>query len=217
MSINPTLREEYIMKIHFDGKPVEVGAFKAFEEYAQALEDLAQERYRVITEIKADGRTYQALDSKELTALNPKEISLLEIGTENPRSLSISILYDTARYMPRLSSAFERIAEKIQRHDETSAMEVLQECTSTWLELNSGLNGARTTLGLDFEEIMLGENSLAEIYNEVLDLLGEIQEVLEDNEMLELSDLLEYELAPRMLKMEEGIYQLINVAERKLH
>ena len=203
--------------IQFDGEAVTLGPFDTFGEYAEAIEQLAQDRHRVITGIVVDGQNYQALDSQELAGLDPGAIGNLEVGTENPRSLSISILYDTARYLPRLSRGFEQVAELVQRREETPAMDLLQECLSTWMELTTGMRGAMITLGLDLEEITLGENNLANVYEDILELLAEVSEVMEDGDLLDLSDLLEYEVAPRLLEVQEGIYHMINLAERKLH
>ncbi len=205
------------MDILFDNEAVALGPYPTFPEYAEALEKLAQEKHRVITGVVVDGKNYQGLDSQELAGRDPAQIARLEVGTENPRTLSITILYDTARYMPRLSNGFERTADLIQRREEQQAMELLQECLSTWMELTQGMKGSMITLGLDLEEVELGETNLGVIYEEILDLLGEVNEAMEEGDLLDLSDLLEYEVSPRLLQVEEGLYRMINVAERKLH
>ncbi|MBE7557540.1 hypothetical protein HS125_00760 [bacterium] len=205
------------MEILFDNQAVDLGPFATFPEYAEALERRAQERRRVITGVVVDGRNYHGLDSRELAGRDPAQVARLEISTENPRKLGITILYDTARYMPRLANGFSRVAEQIQRREEQSAMELLQECLSTWMELTQGMKGSMITLGLDLEEVELGETNLGVIYEEILDLLSDVTDAMEEGDYLDLSDLLEYEVAPRLLSVEEGLYRMINLAERKLH
>lgn len=205
------------MDILFDNEMVVLGPFSTFPEYVEALESLAQSRHRVITGVVVDGRNYQTLDCQELCDRDPAQIVRLEVGTENPRTLSITILYDTARYMPRLSSGLEKVADLLQRREEPQALELLQECLSTWMELTQGMRGSMITLGLDPEEVELGESNLGLVYEEILDFLSDVTEAMEDGDYGELSDLLEYEVAPRLLAVEEGIYRMIHLAERKLH
>jgi hypothetical protein len=40
---------------------------------------------------------------------------------------------------------------------------------------------------------------------------------VQDQQYLELSDILEYELAPRLPELEEGIYQIIKSVEQAIH
>jgi len=55
------------------------------------------------------------------------------------------------------------------------------------------------------------------LQDEIRECLDTSVRFLEQGNYVELSDMLEYELAPKLLEMQEGVYRMINVAERKLN
>ena len=96
-------------------------------------------------------------------------------------------------------------------------MELLHQVTTTWLELYQGLQSALTVTGMDIDSIQVNDQTFSEINIEIQDFLDEIQEMVKEQRFLELSDLLEYEIAPRVPLIHEAILLTVRELEKQLH
>lgn len=173
------------------------------------------EKHRAIVHLSIDGLVVEDFDEPGLQGLSLERIQTIEIDTENPRTLSIQILYEVAKYLARIADQMPVIAEMIQSRDEKGAFERLQEVLGTWIEINRGLSNAAVALGVNFNELILKGKSMSSVHEGVRALLDSAAVSLEQANYLELSDNLEYDLAPKLRELQECVYQMITVAEKK--
>ncbi len=146
-----------------------------------------------------------------------EECESVRLVSEEPRKLAHKVLYQIAEYMPRIEKALIETSSRIQSRKEQEGMELLHQVTTTWLELYQGLQSALTVTGMDIDSIQVNDQTFSEINIEIQDFLDEIQEMVKEQRFLELSDLLEYEIAPRVPLIHEAILLTVRELEKQLH
>ncbi|HNT33819.1 MAG TPA: hypothetical protein PKH07_02355 [bacterium] len=174
-------------------------------------------KHRAIVRMAVDGLELEGLDDMRLEGLSLDSVQTIEVNTENPRTLSIQILYEVAKYLARIADEMPVVAEMIQSRDEKGAFERLQEVLGTWIEINRGLSNAAVALGINFDEMVIKGRSMSSVHKDVRTSLDAAAQSLEQASYLELSDNLEYELAPKLRHLQECVYQMITIAEKRLN
>ena len=205
------------MKLIVDGQEKESQSGKTLVQVLEESTKEAKSRNRIIINIKIDRKEIPGAIGKDLLQKSVDEIEVLELGTAEPRKLSIEILYESARIMPRLADGLNQIAENIQAHEENKALTLLHDCLQSWIEINQGIKGASIALGLDFKDISIEETNLEKVQMEIQDFLDTASNALKKEDYLEFSDLLEYEISPRLRQVERGLYEMIKEAEKELN
>lgn len=178
---------------------------------------LMEEENRVVAELLVDGMQMGNWDDPEFVKLTVGGVSELRINTDNPRNQSIKILYEIASYMPEINKNLIGVSEKIQSRQEEEGLQHLAIVMENWVELQTGMENAVNFLGIDFNDVQVGNSTFEMLRQGIVEHLDSINELFADRRLLEISDVLEYELAPRVEGMEEGIYQIIKIAEKKMH
>jgi hypothetical protein len=207
------------MKLTLDNQPIEVTEDNdaSLHDVVERLSIIVQQQKRVISEIFVDGKQMGNWDDPEFVKLTVGHASELRVISEEPRKLAIRVLYDIAKFMPNIKQALIDTSEKIQSRKEQEGMALLEQITSTWAELLHGFQSAVLVTGIDLESVRVKDQTFLEINTEVHQYLEQVSAMVEEQRLLELSDILEYELAVRIPKLEEGIYQAIRYAEQKFH
>ena len=207
------------MEILIDNEPLEF-TYERVSSLAQLLSVLSKEvnnNHRIILEIKVDGQVLDGMEDPRIGKMNLSDVAKLEISTENPRVLSIHILYECAKHIGKISHGLESVAEEIQSRREQQAFDRLQEALGAWIEINEGISNAATVLGIDFDEFLLKGDPLKTVQQDIQKSLNEAAQTLQEENYLEFSDILEFDLAPKLQNIQEGLYRIITVSEKKLH
>ena len=205
------------MRLTVDGHIKEAGTGKTLVELLEEITKEVKKDRRIIIKIVINEREIPGAIGKDLLQKSIDEIEKLDIETAEPRKLSIDILYESARIMPKLAEGLGKISENIQAHEENKAMTLLHDCLQSWIEINQGIKGASIALGLDFKEILVEDTNLDAIQDEMQSLLDTASDALKREDYLEFSDVLEYEMAPKLRLIEGGLYKMIKEAEKELN
>lgn len=206
------------MKLLLDGQPVEVRESNPTP-LRTVIERISEEirPSRVISEIFLDGKLMGGWDDPEITSRTVAQCRSLELISEEPRALAHKVLYEIGSYMPRIQEALVSTSASIQSGKEEEGLHLLHEISSTWAELFQGLQNALIVTGLDSSQVTVEGKTFIEINEELHQLLEQVSDLVEGRQFLELSDILEYEIAPRIPQVEEGIYRIIREIEKKPH
>ena len=174
-------------------------------------------RNRVICEVFIDGAQQGSWDDPKIAERKVGDCRLMRLVSEEPRRLAQKVLYEIAGYMPKIKNALVECSTRLQSRKETEGMELLEEITATWVELYQGLQSALTVTGLDYDSVSVQGNTFLQINEEIHQYLEEVADLVQNQQFLELSDILEYEIAPRIPLLEECIYQFIKQLEKQAH
>ncbi|MFB3786224.1 MAG: hypothetical protein ACE15F_07630 [bacterium] len=205
------------MELKIDNQVAEVTepASASLREVIERVSRNLGQHNRVISEIQMNGQEMAGWDDPRILPMTVGTCRSLHLVSDEPRNLAHKILYEIAGFMPKIREALIETASLIQSRKEEEGMVLLEKITSTWAELYQGFRNSMIVTGLDIAAVSVQGKPFSGINETVHDLLGRVSEYVEDRRFLELSDLLEYELAPQMPLVEEGIYQLIKELERK--
>lgn len=183
----------------------------------ERLSEELKHKNRVISEIYINGKQVGGWDDPEVAEMKINACNHLRIISEEPRKLAHNVLYDIAEYMPRLQEALVETSSKIQSRQEQEGLYLLEQVTATWAELLQGLQSAIIVTGIDLDDIMVNGKKFTDINIEIHGYLEQASDMVQAQQNLELSDILEYEIAPRMPLVEEAIHQMIKAVEKKPH
>lgn len=207
------------MKLKLDNQTIEVTESDdtLVRNVIERISIQLKERNRVISEIAVNGRVMAGWDDPKIVDMTVDQCESMVLKSEEPRRLAHKVLYDIAGYMPRIQQALVETSSLIQSRKEEEGMKLLEQIMTTWSELYQGFRNALVVTGLDLHRVALDNKTFADVNEDVHCLLDTISQLVQDQRFLELSDALEYELAPKMPLIEEGIYRLVKELEKNLN
>lgn len=205
------------MKLVLDDQPINLieNTDATLRQVIDRISDDLKQRQRVISEIVLDGRHIGGWDDPELSLMTVGQCNDLRLISEEPRNLAHKVLHEIASYMPRIKEALIETSSKIQSGSEQDGMILLEQITSTWAELYQGFQSAILVTGVDLNMVTVEGRTFLAVNEEIHKYLDDATVMVQENRMLELSDVLEYEIAPRMPLVEEGIFRIIKEMEKK--
>ncbi len=213
------------MELYLDDQPLEITESDEtiLRTVVERVSSLLAEQNRVICEVLVDGRFEGDWETDAFAQRPVSEVGTVRLKSEEPRRLAIKTLYDIVAYMPKIKDAFIKVSADLQSRQEDEALQLLSQASQTWGDLNQGYMRAAQVVGVDLDEIPVkgseevtgGATNAAALQQRVLEHLEQAAEMLEGRRFLELSDVLEYELAPLIVVLEETMYLVIREAERK--
>ncbi len=206
------------MDLKLDNQSVEVteSGDMSVRQVIERISGLLKNRNRVISEIMVNGRALAGWDDPKIAGMKVGDCQRMDLVSDEPRKLAQKVLYDIAGYMPKIQEALVQTSSLIQSRKEEEGMRLLEQIMNTWIELYQGFQKALNVTGLDIHRVVVANQSFAALNEEIHQLLEGISLVVQDQRFLELSDMLEYELAPKISLLEEGIYLLVKELEKNL-
>jgi hypothetical protein len=131
-----------------------------------------------------------------------------------PEDLAYTTLFEIMKHLPGLIDALKLISEKIQSQQNKEALTVFQQLLTAWFWINDGIVKSSKILGIDLaaEGEGEGKHSLQTLQVELVRLLQDANTSMQQEDWVGLSDVLEYELAPLILKQAEGIVSILENA-----
>lgn len=119
--------------------------------------------------------------------------------------------------LSKLSQELEDISIRMQTGNEYEAMESLQECTRTLENIFGLLKNAQNFFNLNYAQIKVEKEDVASKIEEIKDILSEVVTAFENNDLVLLADLLEYELSPLMSLFPEVIDSVLARIKKRIH
>lgn len=207
------------MKLVLDEQHIEVNESgdTPLRTVVEKLSEQLKDQNRVISEIYLDGKAMGGWDDPELSSTQINSCKHLRIISSEPRALAREVLREVVKYMPRIQKALIDTAVKIQSRQEEEAMQLLEQVTTTWLELYQALQSSLSVTGVDAAAVTVEGKTFGQLNEEIQGYLDQVSQMVQEQQMLELSDILEYELAPRIPALEEAIFRIIAEADRPMN
>jgi predicted house-cleaning noncanonical NTP pyrophosphatase (MazG superfamily) len=204
------------MKIYIDGKE-EKFDFKEEISLKEVVLELRKQLAlgnQVITSFKVDGKLISVLDERLKDIALDKE-SKIEITTANPRDLTISGIIDSLGYLPHLKENLQKTIAEFSRGKQREGMNLLINCIDGLNWFNTIIIGVEKILGIDLIEFNVGGESIANKKVKLADVLRDLLSSLQNQDMVMVSDLIEYELVPQIEDWINVVSELIKVVDKK--
>ena len=186
--------------IIIDGRPMDMNmaAFSNLEEIlVQVIKDDYLEK-RVVTDVLLNKEPFNEIYPHQAEDIEISEIESLEIQTVPLNEMAGSVADELYKVIHIMSEGAREIARLFRQADDAEALEMLQDLLEVTREF-LGMVGL-----LRYEYVTPGTDSIGDRIETISSLLGEMIEVLENEDWILLADLLEYEFLP-MVKDWDGV------------
>ncbi len=179
---------------------IKVNNFANLEELlVKVLEEDALEN-RVITDVFVNDEAFSEIYPHQAEDIETREISSVKICSLPIAEVAMSISDELYKVIHIMSEGSRRVAELFRQADDSEALETYQDL----LEVVRDFLGM---IGVLRSEFSLEENTaFNEAVEEISSLLGEMTEVMENEDWVLLADLLEYEFLPAVEKWKQVIH-----------
>ena len=138
------------------------------------------------------------------------EMKTLIIQSIDSPDVLMTSLQQIKTELPEMINRIEEIAIAFQTGKDEEAGEKLNEFIEFVYGYTRTCYQIAPVFNLMLSDIMIEDTSLEEMNNELLDLLNETMEILENNDIISLSDIMEYEFKPAFEEIEGFIALLID-------
>ena len=186
-------------------------------EFLVQLEEWIKNNRKVIVKVKLEGKTLGEEQKKIIYNRKVNEFEVLEVFTANPWQWAIDSLEEMKVYLPEISSKMEKVGFFIQQGNYKKALSLLERYIGLWDEINETLRKIGNVFGLDYTRIFLNEEKASCKMKELLEYLEEAKRAIQENDLLALADILEYELAPRIKDERKLVQEIINVLKCQMN
>lgn len=175
------------------------------------LDNRANEKNMIVSEIRVDDVLVDAGNEREFDEKTVKDINKLEIKVEEETALISRALNETYHYLPRLAQGLEDISVLFQAGSRNEAFDKFTECLNGWIQIINLLQSIEKIKGLAYADINLKEGTVKEANEKLLGLLQQTKAAMENDDIVSLSDLIEYELSPMAQQQMEIVQKLIDI------
>ncbi len=187
------------MDILIDGKHVDLAdaGVRSAGEVFDRVDRWAADNGRCVVGVTIDGREI-GTDQLGTIALRPAEaFDRFEFTTQPTAELIASLTGELETKIEELSKLVHQLATAFQGESETPPVSALAEVVNAWQGVLERLVSAATLLRVDLDALEVPGTGLAgEHHGRVTDMLGKLVSAVEQEDLVLVADLLEYEVAP---------------------
>jgi len=181
------------------------------------LDKWIRENKRVIVKVKLEGRPLSEADKESVLNRKVNEFKTLEVFTANLWQWAISSLEKIKVYLPEIAKKMEQASFLIHQGDFKKAFFLLNKYIDLWDGLNETLRIIENIFALDYSQIILQKDTISYKMEELVEFLDEAKKAMNDNDFLTLADILEYELAPRIMEKKELVDRIIMILKHQMN
>jgi hypothetical protein len=148
---------------------------------------------RIITKIELDGETLEgsALTKAQKTSLATHTLSLT---THSQKDLALTTIGKLAALIEWLAPQHKDAANLLEKGNSTLALERLGQILSAWQQIQTAYAGLGKLLNISLKELPVHHLTGEHVMNEFITQLSEMQSALQNQDLVLLADILQYEM-----------------------
>ncbi|MBW7995109.1 MAG: hypothetical protein FVQ81_00775 [Candidatus Glassbacteria bacterium] len=200
------------MKLLLDGQEMKSAEFggQTLSELIDGVEkELAPER--VIVSMLLNGEPLENSEERQNTALPVQELDSLVINTQQVGALALNTLHTLTQYFPELKSSVAACVETLQSEDESEGHMSLSTLVEGLQMVSSAWHGIARFLEIEGRKPV---DVIPEM-NGFNGLLADTLRAQQNGDIVQLCDLLEFELVPIIEQWETHAGNLIGEMEKQ--
>lgn len=155
---------------------------------------------RVVTDVLINDEAFSEIYPHQAEDIETNEISSVEIRSVPIDEMAMNISRELYKVVQIMSEGSRRVAELFRQADDSEALETYQDL----LEVIRDFLGMIGVLRSEFS--LQDHQAFNDAVEEISSLLGEMTEVMENEDWILLADLLEYEFQPAVEKWKQVIH-----------
>ncbi len=183
--------------------------------YVKMLDELRHRVVKFVAEMNEKGE----IDIEDSLFINLKEIFNMFLTSEEMKRLIIesidspdvliNSLKEIKENLPGQKAILEKAAVSFQTGNDSKGMEQLFNFVDFMFSYTRTCYQISPVFDISLKDIVIGEESLEEKNRELQILLNETVDIMENNDMISLADILEYEIGESMENLEQYIDLLL--------
>ena len=162
------------------------------------LEEWVKENKRVIVQVKLEGKIFPEKNKEIVLHRKVGEFKVLELFTANLWKWAVDSLKEMEEELPRIALEMEKVGFLIQKGNYQDAFSLLDKSIEAWDRINEVLRYVERLFALDYSQIFFEGKGISGEMEKFKDSLKEANRAIEEDDLLALADILEYELAPQI-------------------
>ena len=178
---------------------------------------MIKENKRVIVRVRLEGKIISEKNEKVVLLRKATEFGILELFTVNLLQWAIDSLKEIEDKLPRIALGMEKVSFLIQKGNYQNAFSLLDKLIEVWDRINEALRYVERLFALDYSQIFPERKGISGEMEKVKDLLGEANRAMEQNDLLGLADILEYELAPRISEERMAVDKITKLITQQMN
>lgn len=205
------------MKIYEDGREinVEFQAEDTLEKVISTLDQKADSEKKIVSSITVDDVVMHGGNEVTLNSKLIRDIKKLEVVLEEEKVLVLRALEESAEYLPQLAQGLDDISLLFQAGNRNEAFDKFTQCLNGWIQIIQLLRSLEKIRNLDYSGLTIEDGtSVKENNTKLLGLLEETKVAMENDDIVALSDLIEYELSPIAQKQVEVVRCIISAVQQ---
>ena len=187
----------------------------SLKKFTSGIYESKTENNKLISSINKNLEIFTVVNDILKMLLMSENMRELVVQSIDSPDVLLDTLKEIKKQIPSQIKNLEEIAVSYQTRNDNTGAEKFDNF------INFIFNYTRTCLqiapvfGIDLEKIIIDDISLNRKNNEIQDHLNNITDVMENNDIISLSDILEYEMKSSLENLEIYIDALIGVIEKK--
>ena len=207
-----------IVKILLDGNAdlVFVDREKYVIEVIDTLESWVKKHGRQMVSVKYDGTLLTENTKNEMCSKDISDISTIEVETEPFENVTRYLFGTVYSYINELETGFKEVSILFSRGENIKGYKELAYYLNIWDWINDSLIKIRNMKIIDFDSLNIDNKSISMRLDETAGLLKKVIIALDNNDMVMLSDTLEYDFSAAITdqrKILKLLYSRTNGAE----
>lgn len=198
------------MKLLIDGseKEFDFDAAKNIEEAFAGLKE-SLPKNRIIVEISVDGQLLSEENEKELLVKELDSIESLSIKTDSPSELAKLNLKEAEEYLDSFTEQIDDVIEVLQVGGEEDTYDIFVDGLKGVEEILYLVDVVKKMLQLESSDLVVNDEDIDEYIDNMSETLKEFKGALEDEDLVYMQDLLQYELKPALQTLKDYLAVII--------
>jgi len=155
---------------------------------------------RVVTDVLINDESFSEIYPHQAEDIETREIASVEIRSVPVAEMAMSISRELYKVVQIMSEGSRKVAELFRQADDSEALETYQDLLEVIRDFLGMIGVLRNEFSLQEQKVF------NEAVEEISSLLGEMTEVMENEDWILLADLLEYEFLPAVDKWKQVIH-----------
>ncbi len=168
---------------------------------------------KLVVDVRIDGEeVFNSQNDMSLISLDG--VDRVDITTDNVIATAEKGLNAIRKQLPQLADAMSNIASLLQEGRREEALDTFSQVCNDWRKIIQFFDSLSTVFQLDYNSISVNGKTFDAINAELLGLLGDTKTAISNDDLVMLSDLVEYELAPKMSEEVEIVDQVLALIKK---
>jgi len=195
--------------------PFEITKEETLGELISSLLILSNQANKVVLEVIADGKTLPLEEREKFESQPLAEVKRVELRIENKLPIALFALEEAKRLLPEFRGSLSEVAELLMAGQKHKAMSLFGNSLVMWRKIINFVRTVGVSYHINFSEIVFDGKKIEEKNLELLKTLQEIKAAMEREDIVSLSDLIEYELIGKVEEQDQIVNELVKTVKER--